>query len=349
MPNEINIFETRNMAEAVKRMPEKPTFLKNLFFSKEKTFETHKIDIDIKKGTRKVAPFISRVIGGKIIPNTGYQTNTYEPPLVAPEKVTTCGDLLARLPGETIYGGSTPEEKAAKKMVEDLTELEDIITRREEVMVSQLVTTGTIIVKGEGVNDSISFGLNKETLSTKKWGTSSADIYGDLDRWRKAVAAKGFVTPDTVVMGAKAAAAFIQDEKILKLFDNNRINVGTIVPKAAIAGASYIGRITALSLDIYSYDAVYLDDWTTPGTETETKFIPENAVVIGCSETNNAMYYAGLDFADPETKKISIVEAKRLADAYVERKPPRRFLTLQSAPLPVATEIDTLFCATVMD
>lgn len=56
---------------------------------------TKNVDVDFKKGSRKVAPFVSRVVGGKVVPNTGYETKTYTPPLVAPEKVTTVDDLYS--------------------------------------------------------------------------------------------------------------------------------------------------------------------------------------------------------------------------------------------------------------
>lgn len=49
------------------------------------------------------------------MPNTGYQTKTYTPPLVAPEKVTTVDDLLIRRPGESLYSGRTPAERAVLK------------------------------------------------------------------------------------------------------------------------------------------------------------------------------------------------------------------------------------------
>ena len=53
------------------------------------------------------------------MPNTGYETKTYTPPLVAPEKVTTVDDLLQRRPGESLYSGRTPAERAVLKMADD--------------------------------------------------------------------------------------------------------------------------------------------------------------------------------------------------------------------------------------
>ena len=100
MANEVSIYEPRTMGRVVQKLPPVRTFFRSTFFKHEETFVTKNVDVDFKKGSRKVAPFVSRVVGGKVVPNTGYETKTYTPPLVAPEKVTTVDDLLQRRPGE---------------------------------------------------------------------------------------------------------------------------------------------------------------------------------------------------------------------------------------------------------
>ena len=52
MANEINIYEPRYLAEAVRTAPPICTFLRDRFFSKVKTFPTKNVDIDIVKGNR---------------------------------------------------------------------------------------------------------------------------------------------------------------------------------------------------------------------------------------------------------------------------------------------------------
>ena len=76
------------------------TFITSTFFRNVETFDTQKIDVDFKKGNRQLAPFVHKKIGGVTIDNEGYETNTYEPPLVAPNKITTVDDILKRTPGE---------------------------------------------------------------------------------------------------------------------------------------------------------------------------------------------------------------------------------------------------------
>lgn len=77
MANEINIYEPRYLAEAVRTAPPICTFLRDRFFSKVKTFPTKNVDIDIVKGNRKMAAFVHPMVGGEIVQNEGYETKSY--------------------------------------------------------------------------------------------------------------------------------------------------------------------------------------------------------------------------------------------------------------------------------
>ena len=104
MANEINIYEPRYLAEAVRTAPPICTFLRDRFFSKVKTFPTKNVDIDIVKGNRKMAAFVHPMVGGEIVQNEGYETKSYAPPLINPATVTTADMFLQRLPGEDKFG-----------------------------------------------------------------------------------------------------------------------------------------------------------------------------------------------------------------------------------------------------
>ena len=52
----------------------------------------------------------------------------------------------------------SPEEKKAKKIGESFAEFEEQISRREELMCIDLLFKGSIVVKGEGIEDKIEYG-----------------------------------------------------------------------------------------------------------------------------------------------------------------------------------------------
>jgi hypothetical protein len=336
------------MGRIVSKLPPVRTFFRSTFFRHEETFVTKNVDVDFVKGTRKVAPFVSRLIGGKIVPNTGYSTKTYTPPLVAPEKVTTVDDLLQRQPGENPYSGRTPAERAVVKMAQDFTELRDQIARREELMCCQSIFTGTIPVIGDGVNEIIDFGFtNKETITTatKKWTNAASDPIEDLKRWHETVQKTGFVNCDMCVMGSDVAKAFINHEKVMKQLDVKNYNLAVIQPKQLPNGVTYIGTIHEIGLDIYKYNEWYLDDWTVPETPEEKPLVPVDTLALLSSTANYSMYYGAITLIDEATGNFRTVEGKYVADTWAKRKPARRFLNLSSAPLCVPHDVDSWFVA----
>ena len=351
MPNEVSIYEPRTMGRIVEKLPPVRTFFRDTFFRREETFNTESVDVDFVKGTRKVAPFVHRIIGGKTVPNTGYETKTYKPPLVAPDKITTVDDLLKRRPGESLVSGRSPAERAVLKMSDDFRELRDMISRREELMCVQCIFTGKIPIIGEGLNEVIDFGFtNTEVISaaTKKWSNAGSDPIGDLKRWHKQVQKTGFTNCNACVMADDVATVFVGHEKVQKVLDVRNYNLAVIQPRQLPNGVTYVGTIHELGMDIYTYNEWYLDDWTDPETPEEKPLVPNGMLAMLSTNANYSMYYGAITLIDEGTKEFKTVEGKYVPDTWVKRKPARRFLQLQSAPLSVPHDVDSWFTAKVL-
>ena len=125
MANEVNIYTPRYLAEVVRQAPPVHTFFRDTFFTNIKTFATERVDIDLVKGDRRMAAFVHPRVGGKVLKANGYTTESYKPPLVNPYDVTTADQLLTRLPGEDLYSGMTPAQRAAQKLMEEYAALND--------------------------------------------------------------------------------------------------------------------------------------------------------------------------------------------------------------------------------
>lgn len=345
MPNMVDLYTPRTLAEVVRTTPPVRTFLRDRFFTNVKTFPTKRVDIDIVKGNRKMAAFIHPMVGGEIVQAEGYETKSYAPPLINPATISTADQLLERLPGEDMYSGKTPADRAAEKLIEEYNQLNDMTTRREEWMAAQVLTTGQLKVKGKGVDEVIDFGLtNKITLtSTKKWGASAADIWGNLKDWKQQVSRNGFANANMVIMGKAAADAFMADATVAKLLDNRRIEIGAIKPEEMEGGLTYYGHLNLPGVDIYGYDEVYLDDETG-----ETKpLIPDNVVLMIPSAASFMRAYGLCTYLD-DAGAWHRAETDRLLRTYVEHRPDRRFIELQTHPLLIPDKIDSWFAATVL-
>lgn len=345
----ISLYEPRTMMGAVRRMAPINTFLKSTFFSNQTTFTTKTVDADFYKGNRKLAPFVHPKIGGKTVENTGYQTNTFEPALVAPDTITTADDLMNRSIGEPLYGGMSPEERGVLKLSEDLAKLDEMITRREEWMCAQAILTGKIPVRGEGLDYVIDFKFtNKVSLSgVDLWSADTSDPIADLKEYHREVQKKGFVNCDICIMAANVADAFINHPKVKDRLDIRNYSLATIAPRQLPNGVTYVGTINELGLDIYQYNEWYLDDWTDPKNVVTKPIVPDGMLVLISTKANYSMLYGAVTILNDDGS-FSTVEGSRIPDSWIQKKPARRFLQISSKPLPVPHEVDSWYVLNVL-
>lgn len=349
MPNEVNIYTPRYLAEVVRQAPPVYTFFRDRFFTNVKRFSTKRVDIDLTKGDRRMAAFVHPRVGGQPLRDSGYKTESYAPPLVNPYDVTTADQLMDRLPGEDIYSGMTPAQRAADKLIEEYNRLNDAATRREEWMAVQAIVNGQIPVVGPGVNETISFGLtNTVTLTGNyRWGQSSAAILDNLEDWSDKTLVNGFANVDMAIMGKKAARLFLADANVQKLLDNRRVEMGLVSPRDLPNGVKYIGHLNKPSIDIYTYSEVYLDDWTDPDNPATNPLMPENKVVLISSNPGYMMAYGLCTYIDDKTGQWVTAQTDRLLRSYVAHHPDRREIELQAHPLPIPDKVDSWLVATV--
>lgn len=350
MPDQINLYEPRTLIGVTERMAPVHTFLRTTFFSRVETFQTESVDVDFVKGNRQVAPFVHPRIGGKVIENKGYQTNSYKPPLIAPDIITTADDLMKRLPGEHIYSGKSPAERAAEKLGKDLSKLDEMVTRREEWMCAQALFKGQIPIIGDGIDEVIEFDFtNKETLSgVSLWSNADADILGDIERWYEDVQVNGFINPNIAIVSSDVANVIINSKAMKELLDVKAYDLAVIAPKQLPNGATFIGRIHKLNLDIYQYNEWFLDDWTDPDKPKTEPLVPAGTFGLFSTNADYAMYYGSITLIDEASNNFTTVEGRRVPDTWVRKKPAAKFLSLQSRPLPVPHEVNSWFIATVL-
>lgn len=344
MTNTIDIFEPRTMLKFVERMSKPNTFLRDTFFKNREYSTTDKVDVDIKKGSRKIAPFVHEKIGGKLVENSGYKTETFAPPLVAPDKITTAADIQKRSMGENIYSAKTPAERAGEKLVKDLAELEEMITRREELMCAQALFEGKITVQGEGLDYLIDFNFtNKETLSgTDLWSDyANSNPIADLKRYQRTIQTNGHVTGDIVIMSSDVVDKFINHPKVKDILNIRNLKVGEVNVQVLPNGVTYVGEIAGVG-KIYEYNEYYFDE----ETKTMKSMVPEGTVTLLSTAAEFSMGYAAITLI--KDSNFVTYESERVPDTWTEKRPDRQFISLSSKPLPIPKEVDSWFVAKVL-
>lgn len=339
----MDMFTTRTMLAMVEEgQKSNSTWLRDRYFTNRPTFNTQKIDFDIiGRGGRKIAPFVNPKVGGIVLEREGYRTESYEAPEVSPMRVTTAEDMLKRLPGETVYSGKSPTERAAEILGRDLSELDDIITRREEVMCAEALFTGKVTVKGEGYDEVLNYWAQldakdqpKTTLATK-WdasGTEVSSIMSDLRTLRRSMIQAGGFTPHELICGSKVLDTILDKLTVAKQLDTRRVDMGAIDPQTLPNGVTYWGYLKDSGLDIYSYDEWYIDG------NDEKPMVPANLALLASPNVRTMLAYGVVSLAGDDA--VRFYEGARVPDSWVQRaNPSGRVVQIKSRPLPIIQQI----------
>lgn len=347
MPIDKSIFDPQTVIEVVNNTPRPKTFLREMLLGgRERTFPTESISIDLVKGKRRMAPFVSPYVGGKLVEREGFSTQDYTPPLIVPRDIITPERLKKRQAGESVVSGKSPADRIAQEIAEVYDSFDQYITRREEWMIAQLIFTGAIHMVGDGVDQNFDVGFtNSEDLSGDDlWDAGTSDPMADLKRWKQEIIQKTGITPDVAIMGSDVADVFLSNATVLAQLDTEiNIKLGTINPREVPNGAQYLGTLNRVGLDLYCYDEYYVDDTTS----LTMPMIPAGAIVIAPTAARNTgarMLYG----AFTEMKTRQTYESPRIPREWVDESANAQFIEIVSRPLPTMVDVDCWYVGNVL-
>ncbi len=342
-------FSSRTLTQDVKQIKPVGNFILKTFFGVSVNSDTKYVDVLVTKGGRKIAPFVSPKLGGKVVKRDGKVLKTYEPPLLKPKFITEAEELLNT--DTAFYADSSePEDRAALRLAEDLADGKDRIERTKELMCVKALVDGRIEVKGDGVDDEIDFqrdAKNTKVLTgTALWTHKNSDPIKDLKEWSEYLFDKSGIAPDKVVFGRDVANAFTSHEKVGEAMDKRRIDIGEINPKKLEDGVVYIGYLKEINLEIFKY----VDYYENEKGESEL-IMPSDKLILGSPRAGGKMAHGGIvDFKAFRSAgmDISIFVGDIFVKSYEENDPSVRYLVFQSKPLPLPGDVDAYLSAKVV-
>lgn len=331
-------YTTREMMDAIDQTPPVRTFLQKTFFPHDQTHVTEKVEFDVRKGKRIMAPLVSPRIGGKVITRQGFHTNSFTTPKIAPERPLTVDDISTRAIGENIYSQRTPAEREDELLSKDMTDLEESIARRKEWMCRQILFEGKIDVvdEEEGVDVQIDFGFgNIIVLGTDEdWALSTVNPLVLLRDTRKKIIKATGKAPDIAIFSSDVIETFITNPNVEKAM--NMLNMKNIViePRVVDPALTFYGRIAELDIDIYTYDEWFLND-----DGEDEAMIPAGTVLLGHSDGEGQIEYGSV--TQMEDKKFVTYEGKLVPKQYADEKNEVKMLRLTSRPLPRPFDVES--------
>jgi hypothetical protein len=340
----MDLYAPKTMRGVIKRTLPLRTFFKTRFFSNSVTFPTETVSFEFQEGKRRLAPYVNPRTGAETISRDGYDIKSWGTPLIAPKREITNDTLAQKLLGESVYNsGMTPEDRAVRIAAQDISELQETIWRREEFMCARVKQDGYLDIRGKGVDFRVNYGFDNiiELAQNEKW-TPTFDILGQLGVFAEDLQKWG-VNPDMLLLGSRAAKAVMSNEKLLKLLDIRRAEMGEIRPTQLEGGVRYLGRLITpeVTLDLYSYAEWYPDDTDldAAGDPKLKPLLDPDTVIMQSSEERNSMLYGIITLMDKASgTHVSYME-EYVPHSWFTEEPPQRFISIRSRPLPMPHDL----------
>lgn len=337
-------YSTDTLIGVVQSLLTPNPWLLSRYFQTLSQDESEEIHFDTISKKRRIAPFVSPLVQGKIVESEGFVTNTFKPAYVKDKRVFDPNRPFKRSAGEQIGGSLTAQQRRDAYVATELQDQVEMVTRRLEVMASEVIRTGKVTVVGDLYPTvTVDYGRNATLTptalaSTARWGQSAAKPLTNLKAWAKLVRQLSGTNPLDVIMGEDAYAAFADDPQVTARLNQWRaVNVAQDQAITAVEGGTYHGTIDGFN--IFSYAGWYVD----PADGVEKEIWPADQVAM-----TSALLEGVRAFGAIRDGKAGYRAMPYFPKMWEDEDPAVEYLMVQSAPLIVPTRPNASLCIDVL-
>lgn len=353
----MNIYSTATLLGALQEMTPASSFLKDRYAPTQAltdVFNSEEILVEMRDGERRMAPFVTEYNNGVPVSRIGQRMVSYTPPTVAPQRPLTIDDIKKRGFGEALLGSMSPEQRAAQLAIRDMSEMDEMITRREEWMVAEALINNAINVYaiGDDVDkarkDLIKFyegDSNPATVEVSdEWTADYERIDEDIKNMILMLVNRGLPAED-LICAPDVAQAIIDNKKIAAQLDNRRYFLGEVAPTITAPGASLVAQLNIFgyNINVIAYTENYMD-----ADGTIKPFMPEGTAVLTAPGAYRTVYGAvtQVEQADGEFHTYAGARVPKFTASADNNT---RLLTLSSRPLVVPNNVNPAIVTNVLD
>lgn len=347
------IYDTATLLGVVRVQPIESSYWLDNFFGRQMNFDTEEVMFDKVVGSRRLAPFVSPVVQGRVMRTRGYETRTFRPAYTKPKHAVDPNRVFSRLAGEALGGTLSPDARWNAAVAENLREERSAIQRLWNWMAAMAVIDGEVTIAGEDYpTQVVSFGrdpgLTVALAGTARWGEADADPLGDIADLRTLAFQKSGSPITRLTMGIDAFDLFFEDAKVQALLkgqeigNQSRTSDSTLSAlgspgqpfefRGILQGANGQGR-----LEIYTYNEQYEDEAGV------TQSIMSSYDVVGTGPGLNGTRC----FGAIRDKRAGLQALPLFPKMWDQEDPSVTYTMTQSAPLMVPGNPDNSFKITV--
>lgn len=334
----LDFFSTYTLMAIADEIVPQQTFFKDRYFptGEEDIFAADKVLVEYRDGDRKLAPFVAERVGDIPIDRRGYEIHEFQPPFIAPSRFMTVDDLRKRGFGEALYSNSNQAERAARIHLQDLTDLEKRIVRREEWMCAQTMINNACTMQeyldastaGNVLEVQFYDTVNDAKYTPSALWTTWPIMEADVEAMCDLLARRGQPMAD-LVLGSTAWNKIKNFPELLALLDNRRLELGTIAPQNRHPGVTWGGRLNfnGYDLDIWVIKEQYEND-----AGQITGYFPAKGAMVTAPNSGHLMY-GQITQIDHGSTEFTTYAAKRVPKFTVDQPNDARKMALRARPL----------------
>ncbi len=345
--NDHFIYDTNVLIQVVPNLKRAQKFLLDTFFPNLVVSDTEYVSIDVDIGKRRMSPFVSPLVEGKLVEQRRIRTNTLKPAYIKDKRVLDLRKPIRRQIGERIGGELTGAEREMANLGFEMTDQIDMLDRRLEWMAAQALLYGKVIISGDSFEAvHVDFERDKELSvvlpEKEKWDAAKPvkTPAEHLEEWQQLILKKSGAAATDVVFTTSAWAAFMKDPLFKHaglIFPLLNSAGNTANPGAQIArGAVHKGRWGQYNLWLYN-------DWFVDERNIEQPMLPDGAVIMAGPDLMGTRAYGQI--LDPAFNYQSLPYAPK---TWVAEDPPQRYLMMQSSPIVIPSRVNAALMATVL-
>lgn len=353
MPANTLIYDTNTLIQVVPNLKRAQKFLLDKFFPNIITSDSEYVSIDVDVGKRRMSPFVSPLVEGKLVEQRRYQTNTFKPAYIKDKRAPDLRKPVRRMIGERIGGELTGLEREMANLAAEMEDQIDVLDRRLEWMGAQALLNGSVTITGDGFPTVlVDFGrdpsLTVALASAAKWTAANigseqspgtVSPANNIDSWQQLILKKSGAVVTDIVFTTGAWAAFMLDYRLKSatLFPllnpaGNAINPGAQIQR----GAVYKGRWGQYDLWVYN-------DWYVDDNNVEQPMLPDGSVILCGPDMLGTRAFGQI--LDPAFNYGPLPYAPK---TWVEQDPAQRFIMMQAAPIVIPSRVNACLAATVI-
>ena len=317
-------------------------FLLDRYFPNIVEADTEEIAIDVEIGLRRMAPFVSPLVQGKLVEARGFRTDRFRPAYVKDKRAPDLRRPVRRQIGERIAGGDyTPAQREIININYELEDQIDMVDRRLEWMAANAMTTGMVTVAGEGYPTTVvDFGrdpsLTFALYGSNQWGQTlnaagrDVNIVGQLTDFATLMLKGSGAGATDVVFTPKAWKKFLMAEGTQgqiyfpRLGEAEAINNATNVQRGGVR----MGAFGQFNLFLYN-------DWFIDENNVQQPMIPDGYILMSGPDLMGTRAF-GL-IMDPAFNYQPMAYAPK---TWLSEDPGQRLMLMQSAPLVIPTRVN---------